>query len=864
MNGVPLLWLAWAAAFPLGPPADRFGDPLPAGAAARIGFVRTATSSPLNLGDGPLAAFAPDGRLFATACSNRVYVWDVATGRVRRRFEIGDDHVGRLVFTADGRDLVARSHGGRFRRWRLDTGREVLGEVEGAGQWGNAQVSPGGRWLLSPQGAVWDLPRGERAWPGRLPINKGQASVAFSADERWLFVAGRGDDDKYTLAQWNVAAGKCERVFANVPTGPIVPSPDGRLVAVTLTIPDPGAANKWTYTVALYDTEAGRERLRLPASPAQFDRPVFSADGKRFAAVVGWKTLTIWDATDGKVVASWTYPRDHLGWLAFSPDGRRVGACGGEGTAVLWDVAIGKPRFLNPEVPYRVTDLSFAPDGRQLAGGYSDGSVRLWDLATQEVRHAARRGESPASSGVTNLGWLGPDGPLVLRTQAAAGGEFRLLDPKTGRDTPLSLGDGVEVQSVSPAGRTIVVGPGIPAPLAFDWRPLAAEKLDVARKKVADRPELRDFRVVAPVPVPDPAPLTPLNRFPRSVAAQAVAVSADGCHVVELVIAMADPFGTTNAGPHWSPRGLRVVDTKTGHIIRELGRTQQHSVAFTPDGRGLVFWRGPFTDFQVELLEARTGQARWKVTPGKMAGNVAVSPDGRWLALTELEGDALHFLDATTGKAVVTHRAGRIYNGPDPLAFSPDGRWLARAAQDGTILIWPAPAARPRNANELSEGDLTAAWRDLASADAAVAFRALVRLADAPASAVPLLRRELLREDDRERIERLVAGLDAAAFADRERATRELAALGEVARPFLVKGVRAGASLEAQTRVEKLLAAIADPFATPAGLRQLRAVEALERIGSADARRVLDRLAAAGPDDPLAREARRAADRLGR
>src|SRR3954447_11374824 len=104
MNNLPLLFLPWAATFPPGRPADRFGDPLPAGAVARLGFVRTSTSSPPNLADGPLAAFSPDGRLFATACSNRVYVWDVATGRVRRRFEIGDDPVEGLVFTAKGRE----------------------------------------------------------------------------------------------------------------------------------------------------------------------------------------------------------------------------------------------------------------------------------------------------------------------------------------------------------------------------------------------------------------------------------------------------------------------------------------------------------------------------------------------------------------------------------------------------------------------------------------------------------------------------------------------------------------------------------------------------------------------------------------
>ena len=341
-------------------------------------------------------------------------------------------------------------------------------------------------------------------------------------------------------------------------------------------------------------------------------------------------------------------------------------------------------------------------------------------------------------------------------------------------------------------------------------------------------------------------------------------MSPDGGHAIELVMAMADPFGMTNFGPHWTHRGLRVVDLTTGRVVRELGGTPQHAVALTPDGRGLVFWRGSGTDYALELVEARTGRARWALTPGKPVGNLAVSPDGRLLAATERDGDGLHFIDAVTGKTVATRKAGRLFNGLDPLAFSPDGRLVARSADDGTILVWRVPTAPARPAIEVTAEELAAAWRDLAADDAAVAFRALVRLADAPASAVPLSRRELLREDDRERIERLVAGLDAAAYPDRERAEPRIgsargggpAVFGEGAAGRAVAG-GPDPDREAARRRAGPVGDPGGPAATPGG-------RGLERIGTADARAVLERLAEAGPDDPLAHEARLSLGRMNR
>src|SRR5262245_75035 len=64
------------------PRSDRHGDPLPSGAAARLGTVRLRHG--FNA-DG--IALAPDGHTLVSACHDdggNLVVWDAATGRKRR------------------------------------------------------------------------------------------------------------------------------------------------------------------------------------------------------------------------------------------------------------------------------------------------------------------------------------------------------------------------------------------------------------------------------------------------------------------------------------------------------------------------------------------------------------------------------------------------------------------------------------------------------------------------------------------------------------------------------------------------------------------------------------------------------------
>src|SRR6188474_2631349 len=57
---------------------DRYGDPLPQGAVARLGTLRLRRSS--------ASAFTPDGKAVVTHGYDELRVWEVATGKELKRF----------------------------------------------------------------------------------------------------------------------------------------------------------------------------------------------------------------------------------------------------------------------------------------------------------------------------------------------------------------------------------------------------------------------------------------------------------------------------------------------------------------------------------------------------------------------------------------------------------------------------------------------------------------------------------------------------------------------------------------------------------------------------------------------------------
>ncbi len=112
---------------------------------------------------------------------------------------------------------------------------------------------------------------------------------------------------------------------------------------------------------------------------------------------------------------------------------------------------------------------------------------------------------------------------------------------------------------------------------------------------------------------------------------------------------------------------------------------------------------------------------------------------------------------------------------------------------------------------------------------------------------------------DAKHLDELIRGLDADEFAVRDKAARELENQGESAEPALRRALRGTPALEVRRRIDQLL----EKLVCPSGdiLRQERAIEVLEHLGSPEARQLLHQLAGGAPEARLTREAKAALDR---
>jgi hypothetical protein len=300
----------------------------------------------------------------------------------------------------------------------------------------------------------------------------------------------------------------------------------------------------------------------------------------------------------------------------------------------------------------------------------------------------------------------------------------------------------------------------------------------------------------------------------------------------------------------------------TGELHRSINVKDSRGLAFSPDGRTLAVGT---PQSGITLWEVAAAKERLRLKPpDSWSEEMRFSPDGRYLATTGGDTKTVYLWDARTGEWI--HRFTGHENGPEVLAFSSDGRVLASGGFDTTILLWDAAAVTAKRhtaTTKLSAKEIEAGWDTLAGTDALAAYRAIWTLTASPRETAAFLREHLRRVEpvEEKTIANLVLDLDSPDFATRQRASKELSKLDHLAEPALRKALSGQPSLEMRRRIQQLLERLASP---PSGaqLRPLRAVEVLEHLGTAEARRLLEMLAQGAAEARLTQEAKASLQRL--
>jgi hypothetical protein len=173
--------------------------------------------------------------------------------------------------------------------------------------------------------------------------------------------------------------------------------------------------------------------------------------------------------------------------------------------------------------------------------------------------------------------------------------------------------------------------------------------------------------------------------------------------------------------------------------------------------------------------------------------------------------------------------------------------------------------ARPAAAvKALSPAELEQSWQALASSDGIKAFAAICDLSSSPKEAVAWIKDKVrpAGPSSDKQIEELIAQVNDPQFKVREKATADLYKIGEPIVPALDKALEGTPTLETRRRLEEMRAKLTGMVLQGERLRGYRAIEVLERIGTSDARQVLQNLADGAPATLLTTSAGSALQRL--
>jgi WD40 repeat protein len=435
-------------------------------------------------------------------------------------------------------------------------------------------------------------------------------------------------------------------------------SPDGTLVAI-------GGADG---EAVLWDVEANKPRDVDIAASGGVMIVRFSPDGAMLAvSSIDPDSLeggvAIWAVPSGRRVTRLRDSGPAFGLMAWRPDGKAVAATSirSDGTVWVgeWDPVTGKLIRWVADRGETVISLAYGTAGDRLAVGHTDGSVELWEPAgpttgRRIMSSYAHRDTAANADSIPVKVAMSAD---LLATATVSDSTIRCWDPRTGAlvreisDTAQDPGEtehGPSSLAFSANGRVLYTNSDVGA--VSVWDPRSGAYLGTI-------------------------PQGPDNGGSSTAPVIAIAVSRDGRTTLA-----ADTDGTVRRWEHNPAYFTALAGSITG-------------LAFHPDGQRVTAGddEGALATWEVESGEQVGG-------PEQIAGGVfAVRYTKDGTRYTASRTATFTMTPPRNGDARTVTLTGRGFDGD--MAVSPDGRWLAAAhspagttalGEDDRITIWDA------------------------------------------------------------------------------------------------------------------------------------------------------------------------------
>jgi WD40 repeat protein len=800
---------------------DLYGDPLPAGAVARLGTLRWR-----QLDGVSRLAFSADGRFFVGGGFDSVTIWDARTGQILRTIHDPDggqaSPLARIGLLSTGKVLLTRvCHlGSTLIWWDLSSGIRLARLEEAEHALDVIAISPkgeaaaaGGRGLLTGRGCILLL--FDR--PAEKPIHRLSFSrdilraLAYSADGKsitGLFQAS----DQYLVRRMEVSTGRIEWTTPLRKGLWAALSRDGSRVAV---YDEAGELSIWsTGTGKNKSLGTGRGLAGHELLFADDDRVLLGYERSR-PLVRRYDTWTGEELAPVRIGADLAH---HLVEPALSPDGKTLALSHGQGSVALVEIATGNHQNAIPGITQATALLSFSADGQFMTTvTESDGLLR-WDPSSG--RQLFRAAASRADALLRKTGVLSHSGERIIEAKWRTVEVHDVLSGKRVESWPVPE-KAVGKLAISPDDKTLALL-GKDGILRF-WQLPGGKRLGEAQpeRRVRETPELvfsPDGRLLATVNGPDwvelwqvPSGLPAGKMYARRDRFILKAGSWQGCFSTDgrkLYSAFPTLLQTWDVGEH---QELPALMREQGPV--NAAAAGPVALSISADGRFLARVDG---QSRMSLLETASGQVIYRHCG--LWGTVAFAPT-RWRLAAE------------------------------------DRRSLTIPILDLPSVFLSLPSLRPNGSSTQS------LWADLAHADAARAQQAAWELARLD-GVEAFLGQKLSPVPPAvgERVAALIKALGSDEFSARQKAEEELVGMRDSARKALETAVQHEKDIEVKYRLRRLLGLISSP--SPRLLQEHRAVMVLEARGTPAARQLLRRLAAGLPGARLTEEAAAALRRL--